>query len=244
MQVEKKAVSFASGNLTLSGQLCFPLPKNGYYGVLFLHGGGKYTHNLYIEWQEYLATQGYSSLSFYCRGSGSSEGSFSDSSLANRLKDAQAALEYFVGSGVTDPRTLAVFGSSMGGHVAVRLAEADKRVKALLLQSSAAYSQEAETVPLDSQFTQLIRQPRSWNHSPVFKILASYCYPVKVVYGEKDVVIPDEVKQCFMRAAKNTSSSILQGGEHRLLRPNNPSEEAAQKKLYEISVKFLNKNLG
>jgi len=245
MQIETKAVNFQSDGLTLRGSLVYPLPKNGYYGVLFVHGGGLYYPvDFYAAWQEYLGARGYSSFSFFGRGVAPSEGNFSDSSLNNRLKDAQAALEFFKNSGLVDQKVIAVYASSMGGHVAVRLLEKHKEIKALILQSAAAYGKALESLSLGTEFTEAVRKPESWRDSPVFKILANYRYPVKVVYGKADSVIPSEVQQKYCQSARKTTREILLGGGHALLRPKTAAEKRALEKLYLGTVDFLNKNLG
>jgi dipeptidyl aminopeptidase/acylaminoacyl peptidase len=238
-----ESTSFLSDGLKLMGFLTSPSDKKKFPGVLFIHGGGRYTENLYASWQAYLLERGYASFSFYCRGVGTSEGIFEDGSLTNRLKDAEAAYRCFISSGVVDQNRICVAGSSMGAHVAVRLIEQFPKIKAVFLQSAAAYSIKAESLRLNESFTNEIRNNNQYEKSPVFSILNQYTGALYVVYGEHDSVIPDAVKELYNRSIQRGEYRILKHGTHKLLRPESALEFEAREELYSTSVNFLQKYL-
>ena len=244
MRIAKEEINFTSDRLILKGFLYYPLPKNEYFGVLFIHGGGKYTSSRYLKWQEFLAHNGYSSLSFFSRGVGNSEGNFADSSLINRLTDAQNALAFFQKSGVVDPSNIALSGSSMGAHVAVRLLEQNRKIKTLIVQSAASYGKAAERLPLNSQFTQAISAPNSWQDSPVWQILEKFRGNLGVFYGQEDKIIPSDIKQKYRQLIKQGGYWEIGNGQHKLLAPSNPLEEAAQQELFKTSLLFLNRSFA
>jgi len=241
MQIETKAVKFLSDGRTLSGSLVYPLPQNGYFGLLCLHGGSLTSDNRFREMQEYLAKNGYSSFHFHVRGIGLSEGKSEEATLNNRVLDAQSALRFFRESGVVDPDHIAVAGGSMGAHVAVRLAEKEKKIKILLLHSPAAYAAQAEDKPLNQEFTRIITQPDSWVDSPVWSILGKYSGLVQVVYGTLDREIPPGVKDRYKKAVGKIGRYLeVENGKHKLLVPMNSAEEKARDELFAASLSFLN----
>lgn len=240
MLIEKQAISFQSDGLLLRGSLVYPLPKNGYFGVLCIHGSSKSSDNRFLVFQEFLAQNGYASLQFFCRGVGGSAGKYEEASLNNRLQDGLAALKFFRESGLVDPNNIAVLGVSMGGHVAVRLMEKEKKIKTLLLYCPAAYALAAENVPLNEAFTKVITVKESWVNSPVWDILGKYKGTVLVAYGTKDIEIPDGVKERYKQALKNGNYWTLEGGQHKLLVATNDQEEQIRRELFKTSLNFLN----
>jgi dipeptidyl aminopeptidase/acylaminoacyl peptidase len=244
MEIITREIHFISDTIQLTGYLTYPDVNQKLPGVLFVHGGGKYADNLYAEWQVYLGTHGYASLFFYCRGVGTSEGDFTDSSLNHRLTDTSAAYDYFIQSGKVDPQKICVYGSSMGGHVALRLVEKIPQIQAVVLQSAAAYALTAESLPLNSEFTQEIQKPNSWSNSLVFEILQKYSGKTLVVYGEKDEVIPDGVKIKFQEIVGQFNYVTLANGTHRLLRPETANEKKAHAEMFEKVLFFLYQNLN
>ena len=112
----------------------------------------------------------------------------------------------------------------------------------MILVSAAAYSEEAEPLPLNHEFSSMIRRDENWKHSPVFKILSEFNLPVMLVYSESDPVIPAGVQEAYQRAIeKNPRHSILRiaMGKHDLLNPSSEDDYAALRSLLEHSTHFL-----
>ena len=86
--------------------------------ILFLHGGSKTLgKERFQEWQDNLAKEGIGSASFDFIGVGKSTGSFSESSLADRVGQV-----IYIVTWLHDkyPQALfSLYGVSMGGYVAL-----------------------------------------------------------------------------------------------------------------------------
>ncbi len=238
--VKRKKVKFISDGINLRGVICYPVEVKSPLGVLFLHGGGQSSKERFKDWQSHLARVGICSLAFDFRGVGGSKGQFVDSSLENRLIDSTNALNFFLSCNCVNQNKIAVVGSSMGAPVAIRLAGGSKDIKALVLISAAAYAKEAEKKKMDASFTKVIRKTDSWQNSASFPILKSYKNPVMMVYGSKDSVIPESIKNRYKRLLKvEDTYLIIKDGLHTLLDPKQESERKAFKQLLDQSSKFL-----
>lgn len=243
MDIFHKVIWFYSDGNKLQGDLYHPLKTKKSPGILFLHGGKNLMTNRFEEWQKFLCVSGYASLSFHFRGAGKSEGRFEDGSLKNRLIDAFAAFEVFKKLDVIDANNIALEGSSMGAHIAIRLIEKIPSIKALILQSAAAYGIEAEDKNLNNSFKAVITKENNWFSSPIFKILKDYTGKVLIIYGELDNVIPLDVMRRYRASIKKGNYVIIKSGKHTLLRPQNKEEIQARSELFKQSLRFLNQYL-
>ena len=90
--------------------------------VLICHGlGGHKTgrYRVYVELAEALVRSNIAVFRFDFRGSGDSEGDFSEMTLTGEVGDALAALNYLQSEKRVDGSRIGVFGRSLGGAVAV-----------------------------------------------------------------------------------------------------------------------------
>jgi pimeloyl-ACP methyl ester carboxylesterase len=237
--VNKRNISFPSDNLKLRGELVYPADRPLSPGVLILHGGGFHGQNNFSAWQEYLAENGIASFFFFFRGCGQSQGKFSEGTLFNRLKDAQAAYQTFQNSCIINPKCIGLLASSMGGHIAARMTETLPDIKALIMYGAAAYGESAEHLPLNRQFTIQIRKPNSWEKSPAFAALAGFPNPVLLIYGQNDRVIPEGVKAGYNRALSQKGVSIIiPKSDHFILNGTTAGGDNRQK-IFTASLAFL-----
>ena len=98
-----------------------PPPTYGHPSVLILHGftGNRAgDHRLLPLLSRYLQQLGVASLRIDFRGSGDSEGDFSEMTVGRELEDAAAAFAYLRGYPGLDPERVMLLGFSMGGMVA------------------------------------------------------------------------------------------------------------------------------
>lgn len=234
-----KTIKFLSPPNLLHGII--DLPAKARIGILFLHGGGQSTSSRYLSLQQKFSRVQIASLAFDFRGCGHSQGSFEEGSLIHRLADSQKALEEFVRRSKLPLKKIFLWGSSMGGHVASRLVDQNPEIRGLILQSAAAYGNDSEALPLNSQFTQSIQKPNSWLHSPAFTCLENYFGQVLVIYGQNDQVIPESVKDRYrqLAEAKGGHSFNLHQGTHQLLNPSNNSEAKILDQLTNLALNFL-----
>src|SRR3990172_7800077 len=92
---------FISDGYELSYRISHPAQEetNKIQSVLLLHGASTPKGRgrvLFEAFQELLAQNGFSSLAFDTRGVGESQGEYFDSTLQNRLKDAEEAYQKFI----------------------------------------------------------------------------------------------------------------------------------------------------
>jgi pimeloyl-ACP methyl ester carboxylesterase len=93
--------------------------------LVFSHGFLSDKSGSYEERCERAVAEGYQAVRFDHRGCGESDRSFADQTLATRIADLRAVLDYF------DPDECVLFGSSFGGRVALQVAVEDERVAAV-----------------------------------------------------------------------------------------------------------------
>ncbi|WP_027461113.1 alpha/beta hydrolase [Deinococcus murrayi] len=101
-------------------------PSLGWPSVVMLHGftGNRAgDHRLLPLFSRYLAARGVASLRFDFRGSGESEGDFSEMTVAREVEDTEAAFQYVRALPMLDPERVMLLGFSMGGLVAALAAE-------------------------------------------------------------------------------------------------------------------------
>jgi len=168
-------------------------------------------------------------------GTGSSEGSFEEGTLAAWLAEALAAIDELTEG------PLVLIGSSMGGWVALHLAVLrPDRVKALV--GIAAAPDFTEWGFSDAQKKTLsehgrLEEPNPYGPEPqVFtrafwqsgqelrllnRQIAVDC-PVRLIHGEADAEVPVEVATRLMRQLRSSDVQllVLKGGGHRLSEPH------------------------
>lgn len=231
-QVDK--VFFRSGKIRIAGNKYKPESQNN-VGVLFLHGGGESNKERYKAIQTMLYENDFTSLSFDFRGVGESEGILAESTLEERLEDASNAyafLSQYVGE-------IVVVGTSMGAHVAARLASL-KPTSGLIFLYGAAYASEAENKKFNSEFTITLHKEGSWKTSPVFTILSEYQNPIFIAYGENDKIIPPEIQAKYHQSLKPVDTFLkLSNASHVLLNAQDRYEEEARDELFSKLLHFL-----
>lgn len=113
-----------------------PCSEGPFPTVLMCHGlaghkTGKY--RLYVHLSEKLSKLGIASLRIDFRGSGDSEGSFSETTLGSEVSDAMVALNYLRARQDVDISRIGLFGRSVGGTVALMAAQRSGPIKSLAI---------------------------------------------------------------------------------------------------------------
>jgi len=160
-----------------------------------------------------LARKGITSCSFDFIGHGETGGSLAGSSLESRVNQASAVID---SQALAQP--LSIVASSMGGYVAIKLAELYK-VENLILLAPAVYTTNAYRTPFGPAFTEAIRSPFSWRETDAWKILENYSGNLVIYGAEKDQVIPREVIERIHDSARNAKSreiTIMEEATHSL----------------------------
>lgn len=130
----RESVVLENEGQTLFGIFHRPCGQAPFPAVLICHGfGGNKTgkYRIYVHLAEYLSRRGIASLRVDFRGSGDSEGHFSDATLSSEASDAVVALDYLRKRPDVDPERVGIFGRSVGGTVALMTAQQAGPVKSL-----------------------------------------------------------------------------------------------------------------
>lgn len=104
--------------------------------VLICHGlaGHKCGRfRLYVDLAQKLAEAGIAALRIDFRGSGDSEGAFSDMTVESQIEDAMQGLDYLRHHPAVDSSRIGVFGRSFGGAIAVIAAKRQQDIKSIAL---------------------------------------------------------------------------------------------------------------
>lgn len=104
--------------------------------VAFFHGftGTKVEpHRIFVKTARELAAIGFYVLRFDFRGSGDSEGDFSEMTIGGEVSDAIKSIDVLTAMQGVDPDRIGILGLSMGGCVAAFVSGQDIRVKSTVM---------------------------------------------------------------------------------------------------------------
>jgi pimeloyl-ACP methyl ester carboxylesterase len=162
---------------------------------------------------------GLSMLRFDYSGTGSSSGRFEDGTLALWLEESLAAVDQLTAG------PLILIGSSMGGWIALHLAQLrSERVQSLVGIAAApdftdwgfADADEAQRAGIAPGFWESGQKLRLLNQE-----IAIDC-PVRLIHGERDTDVPLDVAFRTLRALRSAEVqlNVIKGGGHRLSEPH------------------------
>lgn len=248
--IESKEDFFLSDTNKLAYRFTSPVAEEtSHPAILLMHGSSSEKGKgcvLFSELQDQLAENSIASLAYDTRGVGESEGNFSDSTLENRLTDAENAYHLLIEQQRIDEQRLALLGLSMSGHVAARfVGKHPELFKALIMVNPAAYGEDAEDKRLkpSTEFTQAIRRERNWIGSPIFGSFAKYNGTLLMVKSELDTVVPHEVTDLYLDNFEDYSMITIMGIPHAFMSGNDQRSIAARNIFYKESIKFLKETL-
>lgn len=230
-----KKISFRVAGESLEGSIIEASDTN--FNTLLIGGGGHIPYRDYYGiWQDRLASVGIGSMSFDFRGVGASEGQLSKMGLQTHLEDARGAAQYL--NKLFPGRKLQIMGVSMGGAIAIQLANEIKADR-LILVAPAAYSEKARSVSFGPAFTSILREERSWQDSPEFDQLEQFNGRTLLVYGEEDEVIPEPILMRYSRIVRKQGCVlIIPQVDHGFMRKNDPASIAAREEII-TSLRYL-----
>lgn len=133
----REAVTFLNEGQKIFGVLHRPLEvKEKIPGVIICCGlagskCGKF--RIFVRLAEKLAEKGIATLRFDYRGSGDSEGDFSEITIENEVSDTLAALDFFSKASGIDSKRLGILGRSLGGAIAILATRRFQRIKSIAL---------------------------------------------------------------------------------------------------------------
>jgi uncharacterized protein len=190
------------------------------HGMLSTKDGQKH-----VLLADQLAAQGIGTLRFDFAGRGESDGDLFDLSYSGEVRDLNAVIDFAISRGA---QRLGLFGSSMGGSVALLAAARDERVIAVATLAAVAYPNEIEA-----------RYPKEchlWRERgyvefgegrigggflddalqhDVLSAVGVLLAPILVIHGSEDDVVPVSDAHDIATTARNASLQIVDGADHR-----------------------------
>lgn len=133
---EREPVIIENKGQKIFGVLHRPLGVNRAPAVLMCHGFagnriGKF--RIYVLIAQQLAKAGIATLRIDFRGSGESEGDFSEMTLGGEVSDVIQGLQFLRSQTTLNTESIGLLGNSFGGAVAVLAAQQDREIKSLAL---------------------------------------------------------------------------------------------------------------
>jgi pimeloyl-ACP methyl ester carboxylesterase len=211
-------------------------PKRVRRAVVILQGYFSSTHvgpaRLYVQLARQLAARGAAVLRADCLGSGDADGDMADATFSGQLRDYRAMIADMVQRFPDAP--LELYGHSLGGNLALRIAAEDDRVTRALLISptcgrfladaglfapadrrtlAGGGRVERKGTLIDGAFWKAIEDPR------IYAIAERVRQPVVVVRGERDEYHARAEIERLLRALPDGRLLALAGGDHNVLRP-------------------------
>lgn len=195
------------------------------FGLLYCHGNGEdITHNSGLV-RRYRNKLSASVFIFDYRGYGQSAGSPHEAGL---IADGLAAQRWLAERMQVEPAELVIVGRSLGGGVAVALAE-QQGARALILQNTFASMTEVAA----SKYPWF---PIRWmirNRYPSAERIQAYTGPLLQCHGTADEIVPFEIGKRLFAAAPSQQKRFIEfpGAGHNWPLPND---------YYQALVEFLN----
>ncbi|MEE8409182.1 MAG: alpha/beta fold hydrolase [Myxococcota bacterium] len=178
---------------------------------------------------ELLAERGIAMLRFDFAGRGESDGELFDLSYSNEMEDLDAAVSFVAERGI---QRVGVFGSSMGGAVALMAAARDERIVAVATLAAVGYPEaiaerymREAAVWRDQGFIVtdagrigcgFLDDAEQHNLIASVRVLRA---PILVLHGEDDDIVPCSDGHDIASAARNAELEIVLGADHRFSNP-------------------------
>ncbi|HEX2863643.1 MAG TPA: alpha/beta fold hydrolase, partial [Deinococcales bacterium] len=227
--LDERPASFVVEGQRLHGTYHYPTNGRGAYPiVILLHGFTGHrgeAHRLFVLFSRLLAENGIASLRFDFRGSGESEGLFSEMTAQRELEDVRHAYRQVIVQPEVNAQRVGLLGLSMGGMIAALAAgEPDMKFKTLTLWAPASPDgwlnsfpegmtpdtmPETEDLggnPVGRDFFQKLRDLDS------FGAAARFAGPSLVVHGEADQAVPVSNGRKYAEILKGDFHPIAESG--------------------------------
>ena len=135
LPIEERPVEFYSSGLRLSGVLYLPreeAPAGGRPGIVLCNGFTTVKELYLPPLARAMGGAGFAALTFDYRGFGQSEGAPGRLIPEEEVHDARNAMTFVQSQPGIDARRLGLFGTSFGGGIAIAVAAADARARAVV----------------------------------------------------------------------------------------------------------------
>ena len=235
--MKEKPITFKVDGEQVVGMLHQPVKRKGKCpAVVCFHGftGSKTeSHRLFVKMARMLAEAGVVCLRIDFRGSGDSEGDFSQMTIAREVEDARAALKFLRAVPGVDQKRVGILGMSMGGMVSAYILGSDKNIRTAVLWAPVGNPRRLVGGRLNEQtLTQLatmgVADMDGWAVGQAFvdemlgldplQPITRVKGPVLILHGDNDEAVPlNETKayvEALKRAGKKVQYHIVHGADH------------------------------
>ena len=198
------------------------------------HGGSRQEGGGFQLLAERLAERGIASIRMDFPGCGDSTEPFTNNNLSNMLQDLQAARRYAALQPEIDADRVGLLGYSMGGRLAVLLAEIDPTYRVMVTWTPAlsngaereiiefggaeayaalrAQAQNEGVAEYTTRWGNKLQLGYRWftdlEQTMPLSSLASFKGPLLVLYGDQDDVVPPEVSEAAIAAATSSREVV------------------------------------
>lgn len=237
-------VTVGNGGRDIPATVVMPDGKGPFPAVVMNHGhgGGRQEGGGFEKLANALAKAGIVTIRMDFAGNGDSKAPWTDQSLSSMISDSNASLAHLLANYPVDPDRLGILGYSMGGRIALTIAQAaDNPYKAvgllapsanpgkglllLLAGSEAEYERlyaEAKTEKGYADYTTQYGQKQELSLKWFDELLASspldgisaFKGPMLVVHGDKDVTIPPAENEAVVAAFPKASIVLVPEADH------------------------------
>ncbi len=231
----EQAVSFTNRRgQFLRGVLHPPLGNHDSCGVILCHGmeSNKESEKL-IALAGKLSDKGFLTLRFDFACANESTGRFEDITYSGEVEDLGAAFGFLLQCGV---QKTGVFGSSMGGTVALLFASQEERVASLVTLAAPLHPEKITEHLLTPQEVENWRRTGYTTYHGrrinvtmledlesinVPKAASQVHCPTLVIHGDRDETVPvEEGRELFSLLPGAKKLAVIQGGDHRFSQPD------------------------
>ena len=201
------------------------IPEGGgkYPTVIFSHGIGA-NYRQILHHGEYLMNEGIACVLFDFCGGGletKSDGIMEEMTILTEVEDLSTVVEAVKGYDFADPGKLYLAGESMGGFVASYVAaEIPEDIKAIILWYPAFVIPEDSRARINvgmSSFDGMTLAPdfnKVAMSIDIYKKIAAYKRPVKIIHGDMDHLAPLSYSQKAVKVYENASLLVIEGAGH------------------------------
>jgi hypothetical protein len=238
---EPQTIWFRSGDGTrLHGWLfeAAGLERDRVPTVLHVHGNAGNVES-HVFFTEHLPPAGFNLFIFDFRGYGRSEGSARRREAL--LADAEAALDHLLRRSDIDPARIGVYGQSLGGAIAILLAQRRPQVRAAVIESSFTSWREMAAAALGGDppgpLSRLVARIFIRDTLRPVDAIRDCSVPILIIQGGGDTVVPPGHGRRLAAAAPGAELVELPGGDHNTLRVTHPQVDR-------LTIEFFRRHLA
>lgn len=206
--------------------------------VVMFHGGSLTKgHEILSPVQFGLAERGIGSLAISFPGLGMSSGDVAENTLELRAKIGSTAIDYLFTTYQVNARRLVLWGTSMGADAAIKNGLFFD-AKVVILHGGAVYHEKTFDKKFNGDFSAAIRT-YPWSESVVFDIIREYQGRICAIYGERDIVVPLDIRNAVEKVLKiesGDSFEVIPEAVHDYLTKKNERDIS---RLIDISSRFI-----